>query len=52
MPASGKSSIGKCLAKKLKFNFIDTDKLIELRENDTITNIFTDKVRTILRDRV
>ncbi len=38
--ATGKSQIGKCLAKKLGFSFIDTDELIEEKENKTINTIF------------
>ncbi len=38
--ATGKSRIGKCLAKKLGFSFIDTDELIERKENKTINTIF------------
>ena len=33
MPGSGKSTIGKLLAKKLNFTFIDTDKSIAKQEN-------------------
>ena len=36
----GKSTIGKMLAKKLKLNFADIDKIIELREKNTISEIF------------
>lgn len=32
MPGSGKSTIGKLLAKKLNFTFIDTDKYIAKQE--------------------
>lgn len=38
---SGKSSIGKMLAENLGYNFIDTDNLIEEKENRAIKNIFT-----------
>lgn len=40
MPSSGKSTIGKALAKKLNKEFIDTDELIERREQKTIPEIF------------
>mgnify|MGYP001285833575 CR=1 FL=1 len=40
MMGSGKSSIGKIVSQKLKFEFIDTDKKIEEIENKTISNIF------------
>ena len=38
---SGKSTIGKILAKKLKVPFIDLDKEIEIREGLTIPQIFS-----------
>ena len=40
MMGVGKSTIGKMLAKKLKLNFADIDKIIELREKNTISEIF------------
>ena len=40
MMASGKSSIGKILSKKLEFEFIDTDNEIEEIEKKTISEIF------------
>ena len=40
MMASGKSSIGKILSKKLDFDFIDIDKKIEENEKMTISEIF------------
>ena len=43
MMGSGKSSIGSLLAKKLKLNFIDTDKEIENELGVSIKKIFEDK---------
>ncbi len=43
MMGSGKSSIGALVAKKLKLNFIDVDKEIEINFNTTITKIFENK---------
>ena len=40
MMGSGKSSIGKILSKKLKFEFIDTDNEIEKIEKKNISEIF------------
>ncbi len=40
MSLSGKTTLGYEVSKKLCYNFIDTDKLIEERENNTINNIF------------
>lgn len=39
MPASGKSTVGRRLAKVLDLDFIDTDDLLELSENKSIQNI-------------
>ena len=42
MMGSGKSSIGKLIAKKINYNFIDTDILIEKEENKSINQIFAE----------
>ena len=47
---SGKSSIGKILAKKINFKFIDTDKLIEIQEGIKIKEIFNLKGESYFRD--
>ncbi len=39
----GKSTIGKKLAKKLKFKFVDIDRVIEKSEKETIKAIFENK---------
>jgi shikimate kinase len=41
MPASGKSTIGKKMAKELGYSFIDLDDLIVEQENVNIPEIFT-----------
>lgn len=39
MPGAGKSTVGVLLAKELARDFIDTDLLIQLRENKTLQDI-------------
>ena len=39
---SGKSSVGKSLAKSLSYNFIDTDRIIEIQNGKTIDEIILD----------
>ncbi len=41
--ASGKSAVGKGLAKRLKMDFVDTDELIEKKEGVEISQIFQEK---------
>lgn len=50
MPASGKSSVGKVLAKKTGFDFVDTDALIESRENRKISDIFAEEGEPYFRN--
>jgi shikimate kinase len=37
---TGKSTVGRMLAKRLQYNFVDTDALIESRQNRTVAEIF------------
>lgn len=43
MPGSGKSTVGVMLAKKLGYDFVDTDNLISNRENTTLQKIIDEK---------
>ncbi len=49
--ASGKSTLGKILAKKLHYNFIDLDDYIEEKENTTISDIFKTKGEIYFRKK-
>ena len=50
MMGSGKSAIGKILANKLNYNFIDVDKMIEIETNTTIKKIFEENGEAFFRD--
>ena len=50
MMGSGKSLIGKILSKKLNFEFIDTDNIIEEKEKKTIPEIFKNNGEKYFRD--
>lgn len=43
MPASGKSTIGVVVAKRLGYDFIDTDLLIQKQENKLLKDIIAEK---------
>lgn len=50
MPSSGKSTMGKLIAKNLNRDFFDIDELIEKRENKTIPEIFKEHGEKYFRD--
>ena len=47
---AGKTTIGKQLANKLKYNFIDLDQFIEESNQTSISSIFSDKGESYFRD--
>lgn len=49
-PGSGKTTIGRKLARRLELNFRDIDQLIEVREGRTIPEIFADSGEPAFRE--
>ncbi len=47
---SGKTSVGKVLAKRLSYRFYDTDELLEQKAEDTISQIFSVHGEEYFRD--
>lgn len=50
LPSSGKSTLGKKLARLLDYRFVDMDKLIEKDQHMTIHEIFTQKGEPYFRE--
>ena len=50
MMGSGKSALGRILANKLDYNFIDVDKMIEIDARKTIKKIFEEDGEEYFRD--
>src|ERR1700740_2878029 len=50
MPACGKTSIGKRLAKKLQFSFLDLDHHLTDKENKSVTTIFSEQGESFFRE--
>jgi len=51
MPGSGKTALGKLLSEKMGYRFIDTDPLIEDKEQLTISEIFKVKGEGYFREK-
>ena len=49
-PGSGKSTVGKALAKKLGINFLDTDSMVERKSGRKISDIFVESGEEVFRD--
>ena len=50
MMGAGKSTVSRCLAKALNYQFLDTDQLIERKENRTIEAIFKESGESYFRN--
>lgn len=46
---TGKSTVGRMLAKRLKYQFVDTDALIESRQNRSVAQIFEQSGEAVFR---
>jgi len=46
---TGKTTVGKLLAKQLEYQFVDTDRLIEKKEDMSIPDIFRERGETAFR---
>lgn len=49
-PGSGKSSVGRALAKNLSVGFLDSDNMVEKKSGRKISDIFVDDGEEVFRD--
>ena len=49
--ASGKSSVGRCLARLIGYRFVDTDEVIAAREGRSIADLWQERGEAYFRDR-
>lgn len=49
-PGSGKTSVGKALAKSLGLHFVDSDRMVQVRTGKTISDIFMDQGEDVFRE--
>ena len=47
---TGKTAVGQALAQKLKYDFLDTDLMVEAETGKSITEIFEKEGETVFRD--
>ena len=50
MPASGKTTVGKLLAKKINYEHYDADRYLEKNEEKRISEIFSEKGEEYFRN--
>ena len=50
MPASGKSTIGKLLSKKINYEYYDADRYLERKEDVKISTLFSEKGEEYFRN--
>lgn len=48
--ASGKSTVGRIVASRLEFSFVDTDNLVELRAGKSVPAIFAEDGENVFRE--
>ncbi|MCS6967756.1 MAG: shikimate kinase [Cytophagales bacterium] len=51
MPGAGKTTLGRSLALKINYHFVDLDQLIQARENMTIADMFACKGEAFFRQK-
>ena len=50
MPCAGKTTVGKALAEKIRYDFLDTDQIIEISEQQDINTLIKNKGEAYFRN--